>query len=282
VHFFVDLHPRKSKKLGCLKLTYEETKPTFKVVYGGLYEGEKVVQRFLSVDPLAAQAPGWTPYRYCFDNPVNLVDPSGLFEDDYYFNKRGDLVEHVVNDQPDRFFIRETSLDRDLQMGNDGSLTATRRTTNTEIDLNSDLGVLARIGFAEFRGGNLKELEAGLDVTMNRLNARYRKAETMMDVVTQKKQYSSLNASEATTNGPFFWNPLDKMAENRANTNAFINSMSQAIKVYNGFSGITDKALRYYSPRSMDPSGSRPYWHTNNSEVIDIPGARPSFITVIR
>jgi hypothetical protein len=32
------------------------------------------------VVPLAALAPSWTPYRYCFDNPINLTDPSGLWE----------------------------------------------------------------------------------------------------------------------------------------------------------------------------------------------------------
>lgn len=36
--------------------------------------------RFLSVDPLAHQAPGWSTYRYCFDNPIMYIDPTGRFE----------------------------------------------------------------------------------------------------------------------------------------------------------------------------------------------------------
>ena len=43
-----------------------------------LYDGE--VGRFLGVDPLAALAPAWTPFRYCFNNPVLFTDPDGLFE----------------------------------------------------------------------------------------------------------------------------------------------------------------------------------------------------------
>ncbi len=31
-------------------------------------------------DPLADWAPGWTPYRYAFNNPINYTDPFGLFE----------------------------------------------------------------------------------------------------------------------------------------------------------------------------------------------------------
>ena len=33
-----------------------------------------------SVDPVAEKAPGWTPYRYCFQNPIKLIDPDGRFE----------------------------------------------------------------------------------------------------------------------------------------------------------------------------------------------------------
>lgn len=38
---------------------------------------QKVVQRFLRVDPLADQFPGWSPYNYTLNNPINLIDPDG-------------------------------------------------------------------------------------------------------------------------------------------------------------------------------------------------------------
>ncbi|MBK9565704.1 MAG: RHS repeat-associated core domain-containing protein [Saprospiraceae bacterium] len=38
------------------------------------------VGRFISSDPLSELAPGWTPYRYAFNNPISYTDPTGMFE----------------------------------------------------------------------------------------------------------------------------------------------------------------------------------------------------------
>ena len=51
--------------------------------YGARYYNPKF-SIWLSVDPLAEKAPNWTPYRYCFNNPIRYTDPTGLWEGDYY------------------------------------------------------------------------------------------------------------------------------------------------------------------------------------------------------
>ncbi len=58
--------------------------------YGARYYDPKL-SVWLSVDPLAEQAPGWSPYRYGFNNPVRYTDPTGMFEDDYEIDGNGKI-----------------------------------------------------------------------------------------------------------------------------------------------------------------------------------------------
>jgi RHS repeat-associated protein len=48
--------------------------------YHGARYYNRELGRYMSVDPLAHQAFGWSPYRYCFDNPIKFIDPDGRFE----------------------------------------------------------------------------------------------------------------------------------------------------------------------------------------------------------
>ena len=47
---------------------------------------------WLSVDPMAAKYPSLSPYTYCADNPVKLVDPDG--EDIWEINEEGRIINH--------------------------------------------------------------------------------------------------------------------------------------------------------------------------------------------
>jgi RHS repeat-associated protein len=39
--------------------------------------------RWMCSDPLAEKAANWTPYRYCFNNPIRMIDLDGLYEWDF-------------------------------------------------------------------------------------------------------------------------------------------------------------------------------------------------------
>jgi len=45
--------------------------------YHGARYYQRDIARYLGVDPLASSFPGWTPYHYTHNNPINLVDPDG-------------------------------------------------------------------------------------------------------------------------------------------------------------------------------------------------------------
>ena len=53
--------------------------------YGARYYDPRV-SFWMSVDPLAEKMPRWSPYSFCFDNPMRYVDPDGQAPTDWYLN----------------------------------------------------------------------------------------------------------------------------------------------------------------------------------------------------
>ena len=59
------------------------------------------IGRWGVVDPLAEVHPEMTPFRYSFNNPINVTDPTGMLED-WYENENGDMVfDDAVKSQKD-------------------------------------------------------------------------------------------------------------------------------------------------------------------------------------
>ncbi len=59
---------------------------------------DPAIGRWMNIDPLAEKAHDLTPYRYCFNNPVNYNDPTGLWEGDYFSEEGKYLGNDGVDD----------------------------------------------------------------------------------------------------------------------------------------------------------------------------------------
>lgn len=63
-----------------------------------------VYARFTKMDPLAEKYYSTSPYAYCADDPVNLVDYTGMELSDYY-SLKGKLLMHIDDGEDGKYFI---------------------------------------------------------------------------------------------------------------------------------------------------------------------------------
>jgi RHS repeat-associated protein len=51
---------------------------------------DPAIGRFTTRDPLAENFTSWTPYHYVHNNPLNMIDPTGMSAD-WVENKEGEV-----------------------------------------------------------------------------------------------------------------------------------------------------------------------------------------------
>ena len=61
-----------------LQSTLNERDPESGLDYRGARYYDSDYGRFLAIDPLAGDFPGWSGYNYVMGNPIGLIDPAGL------------------------------------------------------------------------------------------------------------------------------------------------------------------------------------------------------------
>ena len=70
---------------------------------------------WLSVDPQASKYPSLSPYVYCANNPIKLVDPNG--EDIWEIDENGKLTWKEYNSEIDVLHATKTKQSKDFPVG---------------------------------------------------------------------------------------------------------------------------------------------------------------------
>ena len=112
------------------KFTEKERDTETNYDYFGARYYDSELARWLSVDPLADKYPGWSPYNYCLNNPLIIVDPDGM-----------DTTSRAASATYDAYTKNETITETIEQHLNPGTKNfAIIKTTNTAtIDKNGNL-----------------------------------------------------------------------------------------------------------------------------------------------
>jgi len=88
------------------KFTAKELDNETSYTYFGARYYDSELSGWLSIDPMSDKYPSLSPYCYSADNPVVLVDPNGMWIDDYYFNTETKQISVIkTNDNFDRLII---------------------------------------------------------------------------------------------------------------------------------------------------------------------------------
>lgn|SRR5690554_1157716 len=110
--------------MGCLKLTYQPVMQVLRTRKSVQSREAKVVQMWLSVDPLAEVQPNKTPYHYTSNNPINRIDPTGML-DEPTPKEAAMIAKHVYGDKKDPGYLiggwKVSDVGKGLELSNEES-----------------------------------------------------------------------------------------------------------------------------------------------------------------
>ena len=115
---------------------------------------------WLSVDPLSDKYPSMSPYVYCANNPVKLVDPNGEELTDFYDIVTGEHIEHIEDGIDEAIAVHRSVYDAYVE---EGTLEENKDKIGYSLGKNSDFVDLAGTIYVESDAWNYSlEESAGI------------------------------------------------------------------------------------------------------------------------
>ena len=154
---------------------------------------------WLSVDPMSDKYPSLSPYTYCADNPVKLVDPNGEELTDFYDIVTGEHIEHIEDGIDEAIAVHRSVYDAYVE---EGTLEENKDKIGYSLGKNSDFVDLAGTIYAESDAWNYSlEESAGIgSVLRNRAIAN-----------------NSSLVAEASSGNVFGWGNRESIMSPKAN-----------------------------------------------------------------
>jgi|688.fasta_scaffold02656_6 RHS repeat-associated protein len=151
------------------KFTGHELDRETGLYYAGARYYDPKVSIWLSVDPLAEKYPNWNPYNYVMQNPINLIDPTGMeAEGDPHTNSQqvNSEIDKILKEHPNApiylLVQSDTGEGRDRQKARGGNIgydvyTIQDQSNNPDTDYtNGSFFVTVQHGKGLITGGNIE------------------------------------------------------------------------------------------------------------------------------
>jgi RHS repeat-associated protein len=191
--------------MGCLRLEPTEEKSTVlrciwrrgdstksgvdRYDYGARFYDPQI-GRWHAVDPMADVAPDWSPYRFCFNNPIKIVDPTGLLETEFVDIETGERTN--IDDGKDQVIAGTTAtikaMKNSFKTNRDQYNSSLESLESSEGNLNMTSGEFSKLVESVYAesSGEFGETMGIVNVLQNRAAQQ---GTSLMDQVTAKSPY---------------------------------------------------------------------------------------------